>query len=735
VNSVNQTPAAQLELQRAIELHRAGRLMEAEQAYRHVLKHTTDPAIRFSASANLGVILQSQGRYDEAAECFRAALSLNPASAEAANSLGNALYAKGEPASAVACYRDAIRLRPQYAEAHYNLGNVLRQQGELPEAIAAFRRALAAVPGLPEAHNNLGNALAGQGDLDAAIDCYRQALALRPAYPEAYFNLGNAFKEQGRFDEANEQYRQAIAAAPNFAEAYNNLGKSLEETGRLEDAAVCFRQAIACGPRLPEAHLNLGNALARRGEEAAATAALREALAINPLHAEALASLVHCQQQICDWSGLADAEQGLRNAVKQGIGGIPPFGFNALSTSVAEQTACARLWASRIEVPDALKLPRRMPGANPKIRLGYLSSDFCSHATAHLVAELFERHDRAQFDVIGYSYGPDDDSDMRRRLVRGFDQFVDLQPLPFRAAAEQIHADAIDILIDLKGYTENSRSRILAFRPAPVQVNYLGFPGSMGADFIDYLIADPILAPMDQQPFCVESIVHLPDCFQPNDSRREISQPPPSRAACGLPDQGFVFCCFNNSYKIAPQVFDVWMRLLRAVPGSVLWLLEANAVVKDNLRREAVARGVAAERLVFASRLPLAAHLSRHAAADLLLDTLPVNALTTASDALWAGLPMITCLGETAAGRGGASLLAAIGLAELITASLQDYEALALKLAQEPARLLEIRGRLQRNRATAPLFDIARYTSNLEAAYRKMSATWRAGEAPAPFGV
>jgi protein O-GlcNAc transferase len=681
------------------------------------------------------VILQSQGRYDEAADCFREARLLGPESAEVANNLGNALCAQGELDPAIACYRDAIGLRPDYAEAHYNLGNLLRQQGALPEAIAAFRRALAAAPAFPEAHNNLGNALAGRGDLDLAIDSYRQALALRPVYPEARFNLGNALKEQGRFDEAITQYGQAIALAPDFPEALNNLGKSLEDAGRPEEAVLCFRKAIARRPNLPEAHLNLGNALARQGDLTAAIASFRQALAVKPLYAEALAVLVHYQLHICDWSGLADAERELRRAVKLGTGGIPPFGFNALSTPVEEQTACARLWAGTLKVPDHLKLPRRPPGKGAKIRLGYLSADFHSHATAHLVAELFERHDRAQFDVVGYSYGPDDGSEMRRRLIRGFDQFVELRPLPFRAAAERIRADEIGILIDLKGYTQDSRPRILAFGPAPIQVNYLGFPGSMGADFIDYLIADPIVAPADQQPFCVKKIVHLPDCFQPNDTHREISQPAPSRAACGLPEHGFVFCCFNNTYKITPVVFDIWMRLLRAVPESVLWLLGTNEAVQHNLRREAGARGVAAERLVFAPRMAMAEHLGRHAAADLMLDTLPVNALTTASDALWSGLPMITCLGATAVGRGGASLLRAAGLPELITDSLQGYEALALKLAQDAALLRSIRARLHSNRTTAPLFDIGRYTRNMETAYRKMWEIWCAGESPRPFGI
>jgi predicted O-linked N-acetylglucosamine transferase (SPINDLY family) len=366
------------------------------------------------------------------------------------------------------------------------------------------------------------------------------------------------------------------------------------------------------------------------------------------------------------------------------------------------------------------------------LRIGYVSSDFYDHATAYLIAELIERHDRDRFEIHGYSYGPDSGGAMRARLVSAFDRFTDIDALAHCDAAARIRADDIDILVDLKGHTHRARPKILAFRPAPVQVNYLGFPGTMGAPFIDYIVADDFIVPRDRQTLYAEKLAYLPSCYQPNDTRREIAAAP-SRAACGLPPQGFVFCGFNNSFKITPTFFAIWMRLLHQVPGSVLWLLESNALVRRNLGAAAAAAGVDPGRLVFAPMLPHGQHLARHRHADLFLDTLPCNAHTTASDALWAGLPVLTCVGETFAGRVAGSIVRAAGLSELVASSPRDYEALALALAREPARLADIRSRLGAGRANLPLFDIAKRTHDLEALYARMAEIWRSGQPAAPI--
>jgi predicted O-linked N-acetylglucosamine transferase (SPINDLY family) len=370
-----------------------------------------------------------------------------------------------------------------------------------------------------------------------------------------------------------------------------------------------------------------------------------------------------------------------------------------------------------------------------RITLGYLSADFHAHATAYLIAELFEKHDRERFAVVGYSYGPDDGSSTRRRLVKALDRFVELKDVSFGDSAQRIAADGVDILVDLKGYTGNARTQILALRPAPIQVNYLGYPGTMGAPFMDYILVDDFIVPLEQQPFFTEKLVHLPGCYQVNDGQRAISPHTPSRAACALPEEGFVFCSFNNNYKITPEMFGVWMELMKAVPGSVLWLLEGNRFAPANLRREAESRGVAAQRLVFAPRRSLADHLARYRLADLFLDTFPCNAHTTASDALWVGCPVLTLAGQTFVSRVAGSLLRSLGLPELITTSLDEYFDVALRLARDANWLAELRVRLAANRTTSRLFDAEQFARDLEQAYVTMWQIHMAGDKPHAFAV
>jgi predicted O-linked N-acetylglucosamine transferase (SPINDLY family) len=459
---------------------------------------------------------------------------------------------------------------------------------------------------------------------------------------------------------------------------------------------------------------------------------------LKPDDADALFSLFHIKQTICDWSRYIEEEARIRDGVRtQVLQALPSAAFRLLgcASTPEEQFAYARRVAARTAVAKSDMLPSPPARRGERIRLGYLSANFHAHPIAYLIAGLIEHHDRRRFEVIGYGFDEDDGSAMRYRLMGAFDRFVDISQLQDRDAAQLIHADDIDVLIDLHGWTPDCRAKILAYRPAPIQVNYLGYPGTTGADFTDYIIVDRFVVRPEQQPFFSERLVYLPASYQCNDDKREIGARTPSRSECGLPKQGFVFCCFNNNYKITPLFFDIWMRLLRAVPESVLWLYEANLLVKGNLAREAAGRGVAPERLVFAPRLPQAEHLARHRLADLFLDTLPYNAHTTASDALWAGVPVLTCAGNTFAGRVAGSLLPAVGLGELVTTSLEEYEALAQRLAREPQLLGELRVRLAQNRLTSPLFDTARYTRHVEAAYWRMCELWKAGHPPAAFSV
>lgn len=723
--------------------HQEGRLQPAEQIYRRILAVEPEHP---DALHLLGVLALQTGRPELAAQQIERAIQRKGTEPAFYNNLGEAYRALQRLPEALACYRRAVTLDPGFAEAYNGLGVALNEQGQWTEAVASYRRALELRPDYAEAHNNLGIAWDRLGDPEAAIASYRRALELRPEYVEAHNNLGAAWKEQGDYAAATASYRRALELRPQFAEAHNNLGIVLNEQGQRNAAIACYQRALELNPRYVDAHNNLCVALNGLGRHDAAIDCYRRALELKPDHWTALASLIHELQQICSWEelpALIDRLQPVLDAepVDALAAAVPPFVVLALPapSTAAQQLRSAQRWTEhKLKGETTAHRPpvfHRRSTRGGKIRLGYLSGDFRAHPVAWLSVELFEKHDRQRFAVYGYSYGPDDGSPVRRRLEQAFDQFVDVREASFVEAAQRIAADEVDILVDLTGHTQGARTQILAHRPAPVQVNYLGYPGTLGASFVDYLLADEFLVPADQQPFFAEKLVHLPGCYQVNDSRREAAACTPSRAECGLPDEGFVFCSFNNSYKITPEMFAMWMRLLRAVPGSVLWLLEGNRFVPANLRREAEQRGVAAERLVFARRCSQAEHLARHRLAGLFLDTFPFNAHTTASDALWAGCPLVTLAGTTFASRVAGSLLRAVGLAELITTRREDYEALALGLANNPAQLRGLRERLAAARETSPLFDAAVFARNVERAYAQMMEIWAQGEAPRAFSV
>ena len=557
-----------------------------------------------------------------------------------------------------------------------------------------------------------------RGEPEAALALLHRAIEADPHSPVAANDLGNMLAQLGRTAEAIAAYRRAIRIAPDYPEAHNNLANACQMAGELEEAVAGYQAALRLRPRYAEAHRNLGSALWRLGRTQEAVAALTAAASLNPGYTEAIAVLAHQLRQLCDWSMAGDLTSRLIAAVEAGSGAVNPFVFLSLPATPRQQRLCAEQWTRARRLAAGAAPP--LPATRDRITVGYLSADFQEHATAHLIAELFVLHDRRRFRVNGYSYGTDDGSAARRRLRDSFDAFVDIEKLSHQDAAERIRADGVDILVDLKGYTTGARPEILALRPAPIQVSYLGFPGTMGMPAIDYILVDEFVVPAGQQEHFTEKLVHLPHCYQVNDRRRPIA-PAPTRAACGLPEGGFVFCCFNASYKITPAIFDIWMRLLDKVPGSVLWLLDTSATASANLRREAEARRKGgADRLVFAPTLANPEHLARFAVADLFLDTLPYNAHTLASDSLWGGCPVLTCAGETFASRVAGSLLHAAGLPELVTSTLAEYESLALRLAESPEALAALRARLAGDRRELPLFDTPRFTRDLEAAFEWM---------------
>ncbi|HYB08184.1 MAG TPA: tetratricopeptide repeat protein [Alphaproteobacteria bacterium] len=687
------------------------------------------------AQGDLGRVLRAERRYGEAVESFKRALQMMPERKETYVDLGATLTLAGRLQEAIDCYRESLRRWPDLPAAHNAIGKLSKALGKHNEAIAAFASALRLAPDNVEAHFQMGITFAGLGQYDAAIACYGRVVRLSPRFAQAYAYLGGVLIDVGRCDEAISACRAAVVINPDLAPAHNNMGIGFAKLGKRREAIECYRRALEISPGWAAVHKNLGNTLMELKRFDEAIACFGRVLSLKPGDGYALTMRTHLEMHICDWSSFDKTDRDLVEAVREGVASIYPFPVLYTSSTPADQLRAARMY---IDEKRDLSLPAIWRGEryrHEKIRIGYVSADFHEHATAYLMAELFESHDRERFELFAFSIGPNQQSPMRARLTAAFDHFIDVRLHSDRDAWRAIARNQIDIAVDLKGFTRDSRIAILAARPAPIQVNYLGYPGTMGADFIDYIIADRWTIPVCEASLYAEKVVHLPDCYQVNDRKRMIAERTPTRAECGLPERGFVFCCFNNSLKITPRFFDIWMRLLNAAPGSVLWLMGSNPWAEANIRKEAEARGVPAARLVFAPHVAPSEHLARYRVADLFLDTLPYNAHTTTSDALWAGLPVLTCEGTTFAGRVAGSLLRAIGMPELIARDLSEYEALALRLVTDPARLSGIRAKLARNRLTTPLFDTDRFRRHIEAAYLEMWRTWQQGEASRSFAV
>ena len=685
---------------------------------------------------NQALELHRVGRLDAAGAIYEQLLADCPEDADAAHLLGLVRFRNNDVESAIRLIGEALARDPENPIYHANLGNVLKDSGRLAEAIAAYRRALALRPGYPEVHNNLGHALQASAMIDEGISHYRSAIALRPDDYRARFNLGNALFLIGKSEDAIAAFREAATLNPGFASAWDHLGTVLQRLGRPAEAEKSFRRWIEIEPESADAHLALALALQQQERLPDAFDCYKRALALRPDFLPALASALWLAQWLCEWTASAAYSKAVLRRAAEDPGGLPPFQlFSLPGSSRALQMTTARAHPATIAVKEPIRHDIARFDPSSRIRVGYLSSDFHGHPVANLTAEVFELHDRERFEVFLLSYGPDDGGAMRRRLAAGCDRFIDIAPLSDQEAAKRIHDERIQILVDLKGYTADDRPRIAAWRPAPIQVNWLGYPGTTGADWVDYLVADPCIIPQEHDRDYSERVVRLPHCYQPNDRKRPSGAAGLARDASGLAERGFVFCCFNQGYKLEPRVFAIWMRLLDAVPESVLWLLEENRWAKDNLRKAASDHGVSPDRLVFAPVRPLAEHLARYALADLALDTFPYTSHTTGSDTLWAGCPLVTMIGETFASRVAASLLVNVGLGQLVARTFAEYEALALGLACDRPRLDALRRRLRDERGSVPLFDTPRFTRDLEEAYERMWAQFAGGGAPQSFSL
>jgi len=749
-----------------IALAQSGRQSEAMASYRRALALNPDLA---EAEVNYGNLLRQAGQLEDALKAYDSALARRPGNAELLASRGNLLLDMWRPKEALDSFERALVLAPRHSSARVGRGHAFLRLARPAEALRAFDEQLADDPRHAEALRSRADALLALDRVTEALATTERAAQAEPRDANTQVVRGRVMLVLGRPQMALAAFDAAVNLQPTLAPAHEGRGLALGALRRTGEALQAFNASLASDPRNYAAFLGAGNHLleVRRFQEAlhAYDSALElrpgngaartgRALALNFLNrfeeaVTAFSGLLadfpdkeylrghrfHAQLHLCDWSEYDTARIDIAERVRRGERVDVPLKFMAHNDSPADQLTCAQIFASDLTASEPRLLTRAEPTARARIKIAYLSGDFNTHPVSHLAAGLFESHDRSRFETYAFSLGASDGSSMRHRLERAFDAFIGVEHSSDAEVAARIQDMGVDIAVDMGGYTLGGRVRILESRPAPVQVSYLGFSGTLGLDFIDYIIADRHVVPPPDQIYYTEQVIYLPDSYMPSDFARR-SAPPPRRADAAMPEHAFVFCCFNNAFKLAPAVFDVWMSMLRSVPNGVLWLRQGSAAMERNLRAEAGRRGVGPERLIFAPRVATAEdHLARLALADLFLDNIPYNAHTTTNDALWAGVPVITVAGGTFAGRVATSLLNAVGLGQLSVSSLDEYRRLGVELADSPAKLAELRAQLESARAAAPLFDTRSYCAHLEAAYEEIWARSRRGERPTPLWV
>jgi len=677
------------------------------------------------AWSNKGIALNNLNRYQESVDAYDMAIALNPCFHEAWSNKSIPLNRLQRFAEASAACDEALSLKPDYAEGCYNKANTLYELKRYDEAITYYDKALSLKSDYAEAYSSKGAIFYELKRYDEAITYYDKALSLKPEHAETWSNKGNALSELKSYDQAIVHYDKALSLKQDYAEAHSNKGTTLHDLRRYDEAIAQYDKALSIRPDYAEGWSNKGNALSELKSYEAAIAHFDKALTLKPSIDWVHGYLLHMKMKICDWSDFTNDVKNITNKLALNEKVIHQFQLLSLADSTSLHKKCSEIYAGDRYPASSVLGPIPKLLKHSKIRIGYFSADFNEHAVAILAAELFELHDKNRFEIICFSFGVNDKGPMRLRLSQACNRFIDVTSMSDKAIATLARDVGIDIAVDLGGFTANSRTGIFAYRAAPIQVSYVGYLGTMGVNYIDYLLGDSTIVPVGSEKFYSEKIAHLPS-YQVNDRKRVISDKKFTKQELGLPEKGFVFCCFNNNYKILPVTFDGWMRILKAVEGSILFLYADNPSVEANLRREAEARGIDSGRLVFGERIPGDEYLARYRACDLFLDTTPYNAGVTASDALWVGLPLLTLAGESFASRMAASLLNAIGIPELITTNQQDYEDLAIGLAKNPKKLAAIKQKLVENRLTTPLFDAPSFTKNIENAYVKMHERYQA---------
>jgi predicted O-linked N-acetylglucosamine transferase (SPINDLY family) len=689
--------------------------LEAEEKRKIVLKEID----RSDEAMCAGTSAAQKGEYDQAIALLSKAIEIDADNFYAHNNLGNVLKELKNFNDALISYEKAIEIKFDYAEAYYNRGIVQNEIKKLDESVESYRQAIKYMPTYEKAYSNLGNVLQKLNRFEEALICYDKAIELNENFGEAYSNRGTVLKELKRLEEALTSFEKAIYINSELPEAYSNLGIILQELNRLEESRANFDKAIKLRPKFAEAYANRGEVLTALNLIDLAFQSFDKAMELEPSYEYLEGKKLHTKMLMCDWHNYHTELNNLIIRINKEEKSTPVFPMLGLTDSLLVLCKSSEIWIKDKHKINHKLGPITKPRRKDKIKIGYYSADFREHPVSYLAAELFELHDKSKFELIGFYYGPQDSSIMHKRIISSFDNFIYVRNTLDSEVAQISRKLEIDIAVDLTGITQYSRVGIFSCRAAPIQISYLGFLGTMGAEYYDYLIADRVIIPIESQQYYKEKIVYLPS-YQINDSKRKIADKIFTREELNLPKKGFVFCCLNNNFKITPTVFDGWMRILKKVTESVLYLYAENKWVELNLKNEAERRGICKSRLKFATRISRNEYLARYSCADLFLDTLPYNAGTTASDALWAGLPVLTCIGDSFASRIAASLLSAIELPELITRTQAEYEAEAIELATNPEKLKNIKIKLDKNRSTTALFNSKDFTLNIEDAYTKI---------------
>ena len=735
-----------------------------ENLKRAIALQPEDPEI----NSTLGIELLQNGDLDEAVEYLEKTLTQDPNSTSTLTMLGNAYNKKGDYKLAISYYKQVLELDPSEAVSHYNMGNALQADGLFDTAIKHYKKALKINPNDIDTYNNMAVTLQNQGKPKDAIKIYKKALKIDASLTETYYNLGNALRAEGERQAAIESYKQAIEVDADWADPHINLGMTLCDMGNTDAGLESCHRALEIDPTSTAAHTNVGIIMKIKGDPRAAIESFRKAIEIdfncedahyslglefqemrelvaaiesfnnalidNNKHEVVLISRLNCQAQICDWAAI-ERDRHLIPDLGTLTKSIEPFAAMFLEDAPERHLLRSKLYAKNSFKQKSIPLPTGPTHKPKRVRIGYFSSDFRDHSATWAILNILEAHDRERFEIYAYSFGPDDSGPMRKEIIKAVDTFVDVQDMTDRDVALLAREDKIDIAIDLNGYTKFSRPSIFAYRAAPIQIHFWSSANSSGTDYIDYYIGDTVNLPKENDHHYSESIIRLPHWYQAVYSKSQFTSNPPTRADMGLPEDGFVFCCFNNSYKLSPVEFKIWMRLLDKVEGSVLWLLNLNKWMKQNLQKEAVKQGISPDRLIFAEPIPHHEHLMRHRLADLFIDNFNTNAGVTAGDALWVGLPIVTKLGNGLAARICGSLLVSLDMPELVTKTEQEYEALILELATNPERLATIRQKLTENRLSTALFDTESFTKHLEDGYNQAYQLYFDGKKPEAITV